>query len=290
MPSEARCIKVLREMRWPDGVSCPLCGSKRVVKYKPHRKVMHRYLCRKCDRTFNDLTGTIFAGTKMAMNEWFYIARELHRGSSINRISRELGRKYEHVMHAAHKIMDSVFVQRLIELSGEDVETDELYQSAGEKGTTQTERKPRKRGIRLRGRGTYDKDKPPIVASVKRKGRAVIEVFRNLNKKNVDAFLFNVDGRFMHTDDFSIYKHLDGMPGMIHETVNHSKRIYAQCYKHSNTVEGMFCDLRTWLRRYKGVCKQNLYRFVALFQFNYNHRELCPMDVFLSLLSAVLNR
>jgi len=289
MPSEAKCVKALIKLRWGKGpITCPRCKSKRIKSNGAYHKHYHKFYCHSCKKSFTERTGTIFDYSKLHLNEWFYIARELQRNASINQIHKDLGRAYQHVMHAAHKIMDSVFMQRLIELSGEDVETDEMYQSAGGKGTRQTEREPRKRGLKLRGRGTFDKDKPPMVASVKRKGKAVVEVFRHLNKRNLDAFLYFVNGRFMHTDDFRLYDHLDGTPGMIHESVNHSKKRYAECYKHSNTVEGMFCDLRTWLRRYKGVCKDNLYRFVALFQFNYNHRWLSPVMMLQSLLRTVI--
>jgi len=217
-------------------------------------------------------------------------SKELQRGISINQISKDLGRKYDTVMHAAHKIMDSVFMKRLVELTGNDIEVDEMYQSAGSKGAKQNERKPRERGLKLRGRGTYAKDKPPIVAAVSRNGKTVIEVFKNLCKDNMDAFLYMITGRFIHTDDFRIYKHLDKTGGCMHESVNHSKKRYAECYKHSNTVEGMFGDLRTWLRRYKGVCKDKLYGFVSLFQFNYNHRDLCPINKFGELLSTLISR
>lgn len=290
MPSEFKCIKILRKLRWPDGIRCVYCNSDHIVKFGSQRKHVSRYLCRKCHKTFSDLAGTIFENSKMRLNEWFYIARELQRNTSINQIHKDLGREYDNVHNAARKIMDSVFMKRLIELSGDDIEVDEMYQSAGSKGTRQTERKPRKRGLKLSGRGTYDKDKPPIVAAVGRKGKTVIEVFRGLNKKNIDAFLYFVTGRFVHTDDFKIYKHLDNEPGMVHESVNHSKKRYAECYKYSNTVEGMFCGLRNWLRKYKGICKENLYRFVSVFQFNYNHREFDPMGMFVELLSTVISR
>jgi transposase-like protein/IS1 family transposase len=290
MPTEAKCIRILRKLRWPNGIECVQCGSSHIVKIGPLRKNVHRYLCRRCHRTFSDLTGTIFENTKIPLNEWFYIARELQRNISINQINKDLGRKYDNVHNAARKIMDSVFMKRLIELSGEDIEVDEMYQSAGSKGKKQTERTPRKRGLKLCGRGSYDKDKPPIVAAVERNRKAVIEVFRGLNKRNMDAFLYHVYARFMHTDDFRIYDHLDKEPGMVHESVNHSKKRYSEGYKHSNTVEGMFCDLRTWLRRYKGVCKDKLYRFVSLFQFNYNHRTLIPMGMFTQLLSTLIGR
>lgn len=288
MLTEAKCIRVLRKLRWPDGILCPRCNSKHIVKFSPYKNTMHRYVCKNCRRTFTDLTGTIFECSNMKIGEWFYIARELHRGISINQISKELGRSYRHVMNAAHKIMDNVFMKRLIELSGDDVEVDEVYQSAGSKGTRQTEREPRKRGLRLKGRGTYNKDKPPIVAAVQRGGNTVIEVFKQFNKANIDAFLYFITGRFIHTDDYRVYDHLDET--MMHVSTNHSKREYSRSYIHSNTAEGMFADLRTWLRRYKGVCKDKLYRFVALFQFNYNHRLLSPIDKFVEFLSTILVR
>jgi transposase-like protein len=286
MPSEAKCARIFRKLRWADGIKCPRCGSGQVTNFCAYREHLRRFRCKHCHRSFTDMTGTIFEDSNMALNEWFYITRELQRGMSINQISKELGRGYRHVMNAAHKIMDSVFMKRLVDMSAEDIEIDEMYQSAGEKGKKQTTRNPRKRGLKLRGRGTYAKDKPPIVTVVGRGGNAVMEVFRTLNKKNLDAFLYLVTGRFVHTDDYRIYDHLDESDGCIHESTCHSKKQYAQAYKHSNTVEGMFCDLRTWLRTYKGVCKENMHRFVSMFQFNYNHRMLNPFDAFSALLST----
>ena len=280
---------MLEELRWDKGkVKCMHCDSENVV-CNGTKDGHQRYLCKDCGRFFNITTGTIFANSNMQLNEWFYIARELQRGISINQISKELGRSYQHVMHAAHKIMDSVFMKRLIELTGEDIEVDEMYQSAGQKGKKCNDREPRKRGLKLRGRGMYAKDKPPIVAAVSRDGKTVIEVFKNLCRDNMDAFLYLITGRFIHTDDFRIYRHLDESDMCMHESVNHSNKRYAECYKHSNTVEGMFGDLRTWLRRYKGVCKDKLYRFVSLFQFNYNHREMSPMNKFISLMNTTIS-
>ena len=46
------------------------------------------------------------------------------------------------------------------------VELDEAYVHAGRKGKKQP--KARKRGLRTRGRGTWKKDKPPVLTMVKR--------------------------------------------------------------------------------------------------------------------------
>ena len=49
------------------------------------------------------------------------------------------------------------------------VEIDEIYITAGEKGIKQD--RPRRRGLRRRGRGTYDGDKPPVQAFTERRGK-----------------------------------------------------------------------------------------------------------------------
>jgi len=289
MPTEVKCLKLLRTLRWPEGVRCAWCNNAHIVRFGSQSNAP-RYRCRHCRRTFNDRTGTIFEHSQISLREWFYIAWELQRNRSINQISKELGRKYEHVMHAAHAIMEGTFMRRLIALDAEDIEVDEMYIAAGEKGTKQTKRRPRKRGLKLRGRGTYGKDKPPIVAIVERGGKAIVEVVTVLCKKTIDSLLHLVDGRFVHTDDFPLYDHLDDASGIIHTTTNHSKKRYAACYMHSNTVEGLYQGLRHFLDTYKGVCKKNLRLFVSLFQFNYNHRELYPLPRFQALLSTMVGR
>ena len=56
---DAKCFQTVREMRWPDLVTCPHCSSEAVIKdgrdeTQPHRQ---RYLCHGCRKRFDDLTG-----------------------------------------------------------------------------------------------------------------------------------------------------------------------------------------------------------------------------------------
>ena len=69
---DAKCYQAIREMRWPDGVTCPQCSSASVIKNgrddtEPHRQ---RYECRGCHRRFDDLTDTIFAGHHQPLRTW----------------------------------------------------------------------------------------------------------------------------------------------------------------------------------------------------------------------------
>jgi transposase len=57
--SECRAANLLEQIRWRDGIYCPRCRAESVIRYGSYR-VFQQYLCKDCDRTFNDKTGTVF--------------------------------------------------------------------------------------------------------------------------------------------------------------------------------------------------------------------------------------
>jgi transposase-like protein len=69
--SESAAADLLAQVRWRDGVTCPRCRSDRTVRNGSYR-AFQRYLCKDCDRTFNDKTGTIFAHSKVALHRWLF--------------------------------------------------------------------------------------------------------------------------------------------------------------------------------------------------------------------------
>lgn len=286
MPSEAKCVNVIRKLRWPNGIECVHCHSSHVVKYGSQRKHISRYLCRRCHRFFNDLTGTIFENSKLELRQWFTIAKYLSMNMSMNQIHKELGIAYQNVMNACHKIMKNAFMNKFVGFLEGDTETDEMYIPVGEKGTKQTKRRPRIRGLKLKGRGTWHKDKPPIVGTFKRGGKAIFHIVHNMFEKAVEQIGWFTDG-IRHTDDFSSYNVWGNTYD--HQTVNHSKKQYAIGDIHTNGIEGIFQDLRHWLDTFKGVCKKNLYLFVGLFEFNFNNRDLNPFERLSVLLSYLIS-
>ncbi len=69
--SEHRAANLLAQVRWRDGAYCPRCRAKSVIRYGSYR-VFQRYLCKNCDRTFNDQTGTVFEHLEVALRKWFF--------------------------------------------------------------------------------------------------------------------------------------------------------------------------------------------------------------------------
>lgn len=98
-----------------------------MVKNGSYLQFYQKYMCWGCGRSFHDKTGTIFEYSMMGVREWLYVAEELQRSRSINRISKELDRKYKHVMRIAHMVMERVETRRFLERLSGVWEMDETY-------------------------------------------------------------------------------------------------------------------------------------------------------------------
>ena len=165
LPQRDDCLEYLRKIKWKGTVRCPYCCSSDVWSDGYTCKDARKYQCQRCHRYFNDLTGTLFDRHKFPIEEMFYILKEMETKST-NQISHELNRDYDSILgfvhevqHMASKYAEGFTLEKIVEL-------DETYVHAGRKG--KKKRKPRVRGLRTRGRGTWKKDKPPVMTMVKR--------------------------------------------------------------------------------------------------------------------------
>jgi transposase-like protein len=69
---EVQCYQTVRELRWPDGIICSPCQSKEAIKrgFDDSEPARQRYECHGCNRRFDDLTDTIFAGHHRPLKAW----------------------------------------------------------------------------------------------------------------------------------------------------------------------------------------------------------------------------
>jgi len=86
------CYNLLREIRWADGVTCPTCESKDVVKDGRNENHPERqnYKCRGCRRDFDDLTDTVFSGSKKDLKTWILCLYLMGLNLSNTQIAKEL--------------------------------------------------------------------------------------------------------------------------------------------------------------------------------------------------------
>jgi transposase-like protein len=88
------CHAYIHTLRWTDRpLHCPRCQSHAVspwgnYHYRPRLK---RYWCHGCQRTFNDLTHTLFAQSQRSLPHWILATFLLCLPCSSRRMARELG-------------------------------------------------------------------------------------------------------------------------------------------------------------------------------------------------------
>ena len=88
----AKCYQMVRQLRWADGVECPYCHATEVVKNGSDetQSDRQRYLCRMCNRSFDDLTGTVFAGQHQPLSVWMLCLYFMGLNLSNRQIAAEL--------------------------------------------------------------------------------------------------------------------------------------------------------------------------------------------------------
>jgi len=127
------------------------------------------------------------------------------------------------------------------------------------------------------GRGTHQKDKPPIIGMVSREtDEVVIAPSTDVTGEDIlGRAVKNVEPEaLVYHDDFRSYGVLDGI--FNHQSVNHSAGEYARGDVHTNTIEGEFSILRPWLSVFRGVSKEKLFLYCAQFQLL---RSIRAMDM-----------
>jgi transposase-like protein len=144
----AKCYETVRQLRWPEGVTCPECGSSQVTKRgrdetQPERQ---RYRCSSCSRHLDDLTGTIFAGHHQPQRTWILCLYLMGLNLSNQQIAQELDLHKDDVHQMTCQLRAGIVAHKpQVRLSGE-VECDEVYVVAGHKGHPEAVKKKDGRG------------------------------------------------------------------------------------------------------------------------------------------------
>jgi transposase-like protein len=111
---DAKCYETVRELRWPDGMRCPHCGSAEVRKRghderQPHRQ---RYACKGCGRQFDDLSGTIFEGHHQPLRVWVLCLYFMGLNLSNQQIAAELELDKDAVQDMTTQLREGIAVKK----------------------------------------------------------------------------------------------------------------------------------------------------------------------------------
>jgi len=273
--SEARedeARETLERLRWGDKAACPRCGSTDVTKVEPNpakkiRKGLYR--CRDCRRNkrnnqFTVTVGTIFEDSHIPLYVWLEATTLLcssKKGMSAHQLHRQLGITYKSAWFMAHRIRYAMAQKPTKRKMRGTIEADETY--VGGKG-------------RRIGRLTGFENKTPVVALVQRGGKVRSFVVSHVSATTLkNVLLENVhSSSHLMTDEHDGYR-IFGKQFASHQTVTHAKYEYARGDVTTNTVEAFFGLLKRGINGvYHHVSREHLHRYLAEFDFRYNHRKI----------------
>ena len=111
---DKKCFDTVRQMRWPNRVSCPHCQSTLINKRGFHNTEKHRqrYACQTCEKQFDDLTNTIFEGHHQPLKVWIMCLYFMGLNLSNRQIAQELGINVSDMQKMTTQLRSGIVVKK----------------------------------------------------------------------------------------------------------------------------------------------------------------------------------
>ena len=273
--TEAAARKFIEAARWPNGPVCPRCGEAE-RRYATTREGRWRCGNPKCRKDFTVRTGTVMESSHIGLHKWligFHLMSASKKGMSAHQLHRMLKVTYKSAWFMAHRIREAMRAGGVLAPMGGQggiVEADETYYGKVE------EQRPRRKNLPppTKGGKVGPAGKRAIVSLVERGGSVRSFHVAVADKATVQKIVTENVAREsrLHTDESRLYgdatKHVAS-----HETVKHSAKEYARGDVHTNSAEGFFSIFKRGMRGIYQHCKEkHLHRYLAEYDFRYNHR------------------
>ena len=277
------CRKYLAAHRWPDGVTCPRCGSENVL-FQPK---YNRWQCgSKHDlRQFTAKTGTIFEDSPLGLDKWLVAMWQVvncKNGISSYEIHRAIGVTQKTAWFMDHRIRLAVGMATSEKLSGE-CEADETFIGGKARNMHLS-----KRERRITGRG--GKDKTAVLGILERGGRIRTKVVPSTRKKALQAEVrAHVEaGSALYTDALKSY---DGLAQeYAHGVMDHAEK-YVDGKVHTNGIENFWSLLKRSINgTYVSVEPFNLFRYLDEQTYRFNNRKLTDGERFSIAVSGIVGK
>lgn len=267
---EQAAMAHLEASRWPDGVTCPHCGSDKVHKMGGKTQA-GMFLCNDCRDKFTPRTGTVMERSKIPVHKWLlaiHLLSSSKKGISAHQLHRSLGITYKSAWFLAHRIREAMGESNPGPMGGEgsSVQADETYY-----GNTSKRAKHYQKG---------HSKKMGVVALVEPKtGKVRAVALQKATVETVREFLVtNVDRKSeLHTDESRLYITV-GREFAVHKTVEHgwNGRGYyvGKDGQTTNNVENFFGVFKKGMVGTYHFCgDQHLQRYLNEFAFRYTNRS-----------------
>jgi transposase-like protein len=263
------CFNFLVALRWPHGVKCPQCGSKKVT-FLQNAKL---WKCRNAHpkQKFSIKVGTIFEDSPIGLDKWFpamWLAANCKNGISSYELSRTLGVTQKTAWFMLQRIRLAMQSGSFDKMKGR-VEADETFIGAKARNVHQSKRGKYRAGTvgKTAVMGLLERNAPDKASSVRCK------VVEGIRRYDLDAPIReNVEkGSEVYTDALRSYDKLSNE--YIHNVIDHAE-CYAKGHVHTNGLENFWSLLKRALRgTYVNVEPFHLFRYLDEQAFRFNERK-----------------
>lgn len=267
------CINYLVERRWPEGVTCPTCGSDKVT-FLPRRvwqcKVRHP------KAQFSVKVGTIFEDSAIGLDKWLcamWMLANCKNGVSSHEIARTVGVTQKSAWFMLQRLRLALQDENAGKLSG-NVEVDETY--IGGKA-----RNMHRSALALRvaefatprtGRNQTT-GKVAVMGLLERHGEVRTMVVSGTKRSHLQREVYNhvEQGSTVYTDALRSYNALEN--DFTHKVINHAEK-YVDGQIHTNGVENFWSLLKRGINgTYVSVEPFHLFRYLDEQSFRFNNRK-----------------
>ncbi len=211
------CREYLVARRWPDGVTCPRCGSQKVTEQPKY----NRWQCASHHerRQFTLKTGTIFEDSPIGLDKWLaatWLIVNCKNGVSSYEVHRALGVTQKSAWFMLQRIRLALQAADGGKLSGE-VEVDETFIGGKSRFMHKHERKRK-----IHGTGGHDK--VIVMGILERGGKVRTSVMPNRKKKALQAKVKQhvEGGSALYSDALKSYTGLT--KDYAHEVIDHAEK------------------------------------------------------------------
>lgn len=274
-------------MRWPNGVECPICGSK-TARYLPKYR---RYQCGHAHprRQFTVKTGTVMEDSPLGLDKWavgFWMEANCKNSISSYEIHRALGITQKSAWFLLHRVRLAVKEnsQQKLGGNGNAVEADETFIGGLAKNMHKVERE-------RRIHGTGGSDKTIVMGLLERhtqknKSKVRATVMENRKREQIEAVIHkNVEpGTAIYTDALKSYDNLS--ENFKHAFIDHAEK-YVDGVVHTNGMENFWALFKRCIKgTHISIEPFHLLAYVDSEAFRFNNREHSDGERFVMALSG----
>lgn len=289
--SPDNCREFMVARRWPNGVTCPQCGSASVYFDKSRNgwecKTRHE------KRKFTLKTGTIFEASPLGLDKWLpavWMIANMKNGVSSHELARSLGVTQKTAWFMLQRIRLAMQAEDGGKLDGH-IEADETF--IGGKARNMHKSKRDRLGI---SQSRSMVGKVAVMGLLQRHGEGATKVrthvVSNRKKHQLEASITeHVEaGSHLYTDALRSYDRMERR-GYEHKVVDHAER-YVDGQIHTNGLENYWSLLKRALKgTYVSVEPFHLFRYLDEQAFRYNNRkDMKDADRFSTVIGQIVGR